>query len=40
MSNNIDQKTVESFGDEWSRLDQLGGSDDEAHCCIVETKGE
>jgi len=31
MSNNIDQKTVESFGDEWSRFDQLGMSDDEAH---------
>jgi SAM-dependent methyltransferase len=27
---NIDKKTVESFGDEWSRFDQLGMSDDEA----------
>ena len=30
MSDNIDQKTVESFGDEWSRFDQLGIPDDEA----------
>ena len=28
---NIDQQTVESFGDEWSRFDQLGMSDHEAH---------
>ena len=27
---NTHQKTVESFGDEWSRFDQLGMSDDEA----------
>jgi len=30
MQDNIDQQTVESFGDEWSRFDQLGMSDDEA----------
>ena len=28
--NNLDQKTVASFGDEWSRFDQSGMSDDEA----------
>jgi len=27
---NIDQQTVKSFGDEWSRFDQLGMSNDEA----------
>lgn len=27
---NIDEKTVASFGDEWSRFDQLGMDDDEA----------
>lgn len=27
---NIDEKTVASFGDEWSRFDQLGMSNDEA----------
>ena len=27
---NIHQKTVESFGDEWSRFDQLSMPDDEA----------
>ena len=27
---NIDQQTVKSFGDEWSRFNQLGMSDDEA----------
>ena len=30
MSNNIDPKTVESFGDEWSRFNQVGMSDEEA----------
>lgn len=28
---NIDHKTVSSFGDEWSRFDQTGMADDEAH---------
>ena len=27
---NIDEKTVASFGDEWSRFDQTGMADDEA----------
>jgi len=27
---NIDEKTVESFGDEWSRFDQSGMSNEEA----------
>ncbi len=30
MSNNIDPKTVESFGDEWSRFNQVSISDEEA----------
>jgi SAM-dependent methyltransferase len=30
MSNNIDFKTVSSFGDEWSRFDQSGMTDSEA----------
>ncbi len=33
--NNIDPKTVASFGDEWSRFDQTGMSDDEA-CKVFE----
>ena len=28
--NNLDAKTVEGFGDEWSRFDQTGMSDDDA----------
>ena len=31
MSNNIDRKTVESFGDEWLRFDQSGMPEYEAH---------
>jgi len=30
MARNIDQRTVDSFGDEWSRFDQTGMSDAEA----------
>ena len=28
--NNIDEKTVSSFGDEWKRFDQKGMSDEES----------
>ena len=31
MSTNLDRKTVESFGDEWLRFDQLGMPENEAH---------
>ena len=31
MSNNLDRKTVESFGDEWLRFDQSGMPENEAH---------
>ncbi len=33
---NLDQKTVASFGDEWSRFDQSGMSDDEARKVFEE----
>ena len=33
---NIDEKTVASFGDEWSRFDQSGISNDEAHKVFEE----
>jgi hypothetical protein len=29
MQKNLDQKTVEGFGDEWSRFDQTGMSDED-----------
>lgn len=33
---NIDTKTVESFGDEWTRFDQTGMTDDEARKVFAE----
>jgi SAM-dependent methyltransferase len=33
---NLDQKTIASFGDEWSRFDQSGMSDDEARKVFEE----
>jgi SAM-dependent methyltransferase len=33
---NIDEKTVASFGDEWSRFDQTGMSNDEAYMVFKE----